>query len=51
MPEVTIAPDGKKTKVLVNGIQRGVAYSSEELAESEANKIREQYTKVRGIVN
>ena len=49
MPEVTVtSADKGKSKVLVNGVQQGVAYSSEKHAEYEANKIREKYEKIYG---
>ena len=43
MPKVVVVADGKKFKVLVNFIQRGVSYSTKELAEQEANKLRDGY--------
>jgi hypothetical protein len=41
MPSVVVVPTGKgKFKVLVNFIQRGCDYSSQEQAELEAQKVR-----------
>ena len=36
--EVKVVKHGSKYTVLVNGIQRGVAYSNEALAKNEAKK-------------
>lgn len=47
MPEVRVVPvDGGKNKVLVNGIQQGITYSSREQADHEAKRIKEGYEKV-----
>ena len=43
MPRIVVVEDGKKFKVLVNFIQRGVSYSTKELAEQEAKKLRDGY--------
>jgi hypothetical protein len=43
MPRVEVTPIGKKFQVLVNGIRRGSEYSTQAIADSEANKIREHY--------
>ena len=44
MPQVIVADAGNgKFKVLVNYMQEGIAYSSKELAEAEAKKIRTKY--------
>ena len=43
---VVVVEDGKKYKVLVNYIQRGVSYNSKELAEQEAGKIRKAFNEV-----
>jgi len=49
MPDVRVVPADKgKSKVLVNGVQQGVAYSSEVQAEHEASKIRDRYEKIYG---
>ena len=42
MPDVQVVKAGKsKFKVMIDYIQRGIEYSSEAQAESEAKKIRE----------
>jgi len=42
MKNVIVVPAEKgKFKVLVNFIQRGIAYASKELAEAEANKLKQ----------
>lgn len=47
MPDVIVRPAGNgKYKVLINYIQRGVDYSSEALAEQEANKIRKKLEEI-----
>ena len=47
MPRVDVVPASKgKFKVLVNFIQRGIDYSSEEMAIREANKIIDSYVTV-----
>ena len=43
MKNIIVVPADKgKYKVLINYIQQGIEYSSRELAESEANKIRKE---------
>jgi len=43
MPSVVVAPVGNgKYKVLINYVQHGIDYSSEALAQNEANKIRKK---------
>jgi len=45
MPVITVTPAEKgKFKVSINYIQEGVEYSSKELANSEARKLRTKYT-------
>jgi hypothetical protein len=47
MPTIIVVPAEKgRFKVLVNYIQRGIEYATQELAEREANKIRQQYNEV-----
>ena len=47
MPTIIVVPAEKgRFKVLVNYIQRGIEYTTKELAEREANKIKEQYNEV-----
>ena len=36
-----VPADGGKWKILINWIQRGKDYTSKEIAENEANKLRE----------
>jgi len=43
MPEIRVAVDGKKFKVLINNLQRGVSYSTEAHANHEADKIRKEW--------
>lgn len=46
MPRVDVVPASKgKFKVLVNFIQQGIEYSTEEQAKKEANTILSFYTK------
>jgi hypothetical protein len=45
MPKVHVVPAEKgRFKVLVNFIQQGVEYATQEQAEKEAKKIRDWYT-------
>ena len=47
MPRVTVAEADKgKFKVLINFLQEGIEYSSKELAEQEAKKVREKYERI-----
>jgi hypothetical protein len=39
MSQIDVVPDGKKFKILVNFIQRGISYSSADLANQEAERI------------
>ena len=44
MPNIIVVPAEKgKFKVLVNYVQRGIDYSSEALANQEADKVRKYY--------
>ncbi|MCP3685933.1 MAG: hypothetical protein GY861_25075 [bacterium] len=44
MPNVTVSEASNgKYNVLVNYIQEGVSYNSKELAEQEAQKLRDKY--------
>ena len=38
-----VVESGKKFKVLVNYVQRGTEYTSKEVAESQARKLREAH--------
>lgn len=43
MPDVRVVPAEKgKYKVLINYLQQGIDYTSEQLAVQEANKIKEE---------
>ena len=44
MPDVRVVKQGKKFKVLVNFVQRGIDYSNEAQANKEAAKVKEQGT-------
>ena len=44
MPDVRVVKQGKKFKVLVNFVQRGIAYSDEKQANAEADKVKEKGT-------
>ena len=46
MPTIKVSQDGKNFKVLVNYIQQGSLYSTEETANSEANKLRIKYSEL-----
>ena len=37
MPDVRVVPEGKKFKILVNYIQRGIEYTSQEMANHDAD--------------
>lgn len=49
MPSIIVVPAEKKDKfkVLVNYIQQGIDYSSREMAEREAHKIRSQFDYIK----
>ena len=46
MPNITVSPASVagKYKVSINYIQEGIEYSSEEIANSQADKLRNKYT-------
>lgn len=47
MPSIVVADAGKgKFKVMVNYIQKGISYSSKEVADKEAQKIRAEYERM-----
>lgn len=52
MAYISVVPAEKgKFKVLVNFIQRGISYSTQALAQKEANKIKAEIRENGGTVN